>query len=165
MEGWGGLPTEDIHHVLSPLCLIKDTWHQHVRVLKDGTTDRDVIWYRIQDPLRLDINKWGWNLFDPAAVAGKDGVAVIAAVSHTLACSLSIWYKETVDTRPIHKVYCSITHRSMRDSIQLHWQHDWSRLLCCGKHFTQRASMLINSPLLIMYLIDQFGPWVNASII
>ena len=56
-------------------------------------------------------------------------------------------------------------HWSIWGSIQLHWQHNWSQSLCCGKHFTQRASILINSLLLIMYLIDQFGPWVNWSII
>jgi len=30
--------------------------------------------------------------------------------------------------------------------------------LCCGKHFTRLASILIDSLLLIMYFIDQFGP-------
>lgn len=139
--------------------------HYNVHILKDRTIDCCVMWCIIQDPLHVHVNKWRWDRFDHAAAAVKDGVAVIWAVAHTFTCSLSIWYKETVDTRPIHKVYCSITHWSIRDSIQLHWQRDWSRLLCCGKHFTQRASILINSPLLIMYLIDQFGPWVNASII
>lgn len=65
----------------------------------------------------------------------------------------------------IHMAHCSITHWSIWGSIQLHWQHNWSWSLCCGKHFTQRASILINSLLLIMYLIDQFGSWVNWSII
>lgn len=37
--------------------------------------------------------------------------------------------------------------------------------LCCGKHFTRLASILVNSLLLIMYFIDQFGPRVNWSII
>lgn len=70
-----------------------------------------------------------------------------------------------MDSGQIHKPYCSIKHWSIWGSIQLHCLHNWSRPLCCGKHFTRLASILINSLLLIMYLIDQFGPRVNWSII
>lgn len=91
--------------------------------------------------------------------------ALISTVSQAFMLSFSVCYKGTVGTGQIHKAYCSITHWSLWGSIQLHWPHNWSPPLCCGKHFTQLASILINSLLLIMYLIDQFGPWVNWSII
>lgn len=101
----------------------------------------------------------------------KDGRAsptsdLISTASQTFTFhSFSVCYKGTVDSGQIHKPYCSIVHWSIWGSIQLHWPHNWSRPLCCGKHFTRLASILINSLLLIMYLIDQFGPWVNWSII
>lgn len=89
----------------------------------------------------------------------------ISTVSQAFTLSFSIYYQGTVDSGQIYKPYCSITHWSIWGSIQLHWPHNWSLPLCCGKHFTGLASILINSLLLIMYLIDQFGPRVNWSII
>lgn len=92
-------------------------------------------------------------------------VCLIFTVFSGLTLSFFICYKGTVNSGQIHTPYCSITDWSKWGSIQLHWPHNWSRPLCCGKHFTRLASILINSLLLIMYLIDQFGPWVNWSII
>ena len=110
------------------------------------------------------------QLIDVIACYGKDGRPCIASVFPPLYLRLSLFHfppatKGTVDSGQIHKPYCSITHWSIWGSIQLHCLHNWSRPLCCGKHFTRLASILINSLLLIMYLIDQFGPRVNWSII